>query len=127
MSKLLIVDDERNLRRLYREDLAGEGYEVITAGSVDECLAKLDEEDPDLVVLDIRMPGADGLEALGKIRENRPNLPVVLNSAYSSYRDNFLSWTADAYLVKSSDLDPLRHTIRKLLTRPASRPLPPVP
>ena len=127
MPKVLIVDDERNLRRLYREDLHREGYDVVTAETVDECLVKLDEERPDLVVLDIRMPGTDGLEALGKIREHHPNLPIVLNSAYSSYRDNFLSWTADAYLVKSSDLDPLRRTVRDLLTRPASRPAPPIP
>jgi len=121
MSKVLIVDDEKNLRRLYRESLEEDGHEVVVAASAEEGLRKLDDDAPDLVVLDVRMPGMDGLEALGRILERRPNLPVVLNSAYPAYRDNFLSWTADAYLVKSSDLGPLRSTVRDLLTRPARR------
>ena len=127
MPKVLIVDDETNLRRLYRESLEGDGYEVITAQSAEDCLQKLDHESPDLVVLDVRMPGMDGLEALGKILERYPQMPVVLNSAFSSYRDNFLSWTADAYLVKSSDVGPLRRTVRKLLDRSRPRPVPPAP
>ena len=127
MPKVLIVDDEANLRRLYQESLEGDGYEVITAQSAEDCLQKLDHESPDLVVLDVRMPGMDGLEALGKILERYPQMPVVLNSAFSSYRDNFLSWTADAYLVKSSDVGPLRRTVRKLLDRPRPRPVPPAP
>ena len=118
MSKVLIVDDEPNLRRLYRESLEGDGHEVITAESAEDCLTRLEREPPDLVVLDVRMPGMDGLEALGKILERHPRMPVVLNSAFSSYRDNFLSWTADAYLVKSSDVGPLRSTVRRLLDDP---------
>ena len=118
MSKVLIVDDEPNLRRLYRESLEDDGHEVITAESAEDCLTRLERECPDLVVLDVRMPGMDGLEALGKILERHPRMPVVLNSAFSSYRDNFLSWTADAYLVKSSDVGPLRNTVRRLLDDP---------
>jgi DNA-binding NtrC family response regulator len=118
VSKVLIVDDEPNLRRLYRESLEGDGHEVITAESAEDCLTRLEREPPDLVVLDVRMPGMDGLEALGKILERHPRMPVVLNSAFSSYRDNFLSWTADAYLVKSSDVGPLRSTVRRLLDAP---------
>jgi DNA-binding NtrC family response regulator len=115
VSKVLIVDDEPNLRRLYRASLEDDGHEVITADSAEDCLTRLERESPDLVVLDVRMPGMDGLEALGKILERHPRMPVVLNSAFSSYRDNFLSWTADAYLVKSSDVGPLRSTVRRLL------------
>ena len=115
MSKILVVDDERSLRMLYSKDLEKDGHTVVTAGSAEECLERLEDERPDLVVLDIRMPGMDGIEAMGRILDRRPNLPVVLNSAYLSYRENFLSWTADAYVVKSSDTGELRSTVGQVL------------
>ena len=115
MSKIMVVDDERSLRALYRQDLEREGHTVVTAGSAEECLARIDQERPDLVVMDIRMPGMNGLEAMGQILERDPKIPVVLNSAYLSYRDNFLSWTADAYVVKSSDTGELRSTVGQVL------------
>jgi CheY-like chemotaxis protein len=111
----MVVEDEKNLRTLYRRDLEKEGHTVITASSAEECLKLLETESPDLVVLDIRMPGMNGIEAMGRILERVPDLPVVLNSAYLSYRDNFLSWTADAYVLKSSDTGELRSTIGQLL------------
>jgi CheY-like chemotaxis protein len=80
-----------------------------------EGLHALETELPDLVVLDIRMPGMDGLEAMGRILEKNPKIPVVLNSAYSSYKDNFLSWAADAYIIKSADTTELRGKVRELL------------
>ncbi len=127
MSKVLIVDDEPNLRRLYRESLESDGHEVVTADCAEDCLERIEHDLPDLVVLDVRMPGMDGLEALGRILERHPRMPVVLNSAFSSYRDNFLSWTADAYLVKSSDVGPLRSTVRRLLDDPGRRAAPTAP
>jgi len=111
----MVVEDEKNLRTLYRNDLERDGHSVVTASSAEECLKLLDEETPDLVVLDIRMPGMNGIEALGRILERAPKLPVILNSAYLSYRDNFLSWTADAYVLKSSDTGELRSTIGQVL------------
>jgi CheY-like chemotaxis protein len=115
MSKIMVVDDERSLRMLYSKDLEKDGHTVVTAGSAEECLERLEDERPDLVVLDIRMPGMDGIEAMGRILERRPDLPVVLNSAYLSYRENFLSWTAEAYVVKSSDTGELRSTVGQVL------------
>jgi DNA-binding NtrC family response regulator len=113
MSRILIVEDEKNLRLLYATELAAEGYEIVTASTAEEGIGILNSDPPDCVVMDIRMPGMDGLEALGRILERHPNLPVILNSAYSSYRENFLSWTADAYIVKSSDLGPLKDAVRR--------------
>jgi len=115
MKKILVVDDEKNIRSLYEKELQDEGYAVSLAGNGREALERFSSDRPDLVVLDIRMPGMDGLEALGKLLAEDPKVPVVLNSAYSSYKDNFLSWSADAYVVKSSDLTELKQTIRRLL------------
>ena len=63
------------------------------------------------------MPGMDGIEALGRILGQDNTLPVILNTAYSSYKDNFMSWSADAYVVKSSDLTELKAEIRKALEK----------
>ena len=115
MPKILVIEDERSLRHLYKQDLELDGHDVVTAKSAEEGLTKVDTEDPDLVVLDIRMPGMDGLEAMGRILDRHPGTPVVLNTAYSSYKDSFLSWAADAYVVKSSDTGELRSAIKELL------------
>ena len=80
-----------------------------------EALAHLDVEKPDLVVLDVVMPGMDGVEALGRILSKEPTIPVILHSAYSRYRDNFMTWSADAYVVKSADLTELMSTVHGLL------------
>ncbi len=115
MKRLLIVDDEEHLRLLYKAEFENEGYEVETAGDAGEALELLDRGRFDLVVLDVRMPGMDGLHALERIlgRDNR--LPVIINSAYDSYRDNFLSWGADSYVIKSSDTTELRQKVREAL------------
>ena len=122
MTKILVVDDERNIRLLYERELQQEGYEVALAEDARAALTSFREDRPDLVVLDIRMPGMDGIEALGTLLAEDRGVPVILNSAYSSYKDNFLSWSADAYVVKSSDLGELKRTIRSLLARPLRRP-----
>jgi CheY-like chemotaxis protein len=115
MSRILVVEDEPSLRMLYRGDLAEDGHEVATASNAQEALAQLESVRPDLVVLDIRMPGMDGLDAMSRILERNPRTAVVLNSAFSCYKENFLSWAADAYVVKSSDTTELRETVRRVL------------
>jgi two-component SAPR family response regulator len=62
----------------------------------------------------------DGLEAIGKIIELNKNIPIIINSAYSTYKDDFMSWAADAYVVKSSDLTQLKKTIRVVLDKKKS-------
>ena len=115
MAKLLVVDDEKNLRALYQTELTRDGHEVVVAFDGQEALRLLDQEKPDLVVLDIRMPGIDGLETMARLLSRENTLPVILNTAYSSYRDSFLSWSADAYVIKSSDLTELKSKIREVL------------
>ena len=115
MTKVLVVDDEKNLRTLYECELGEAGYDVVVASDGTEALRMVESEKPDLVVLDIRMPGPDGLETMGRMLSRDNRLPVILNSAYSSYKESFLSWSADAYVVKSSDLSELKTKIREVL------------
>ena len=113
--KILVIEDEKNLRLLYQKDLSRDGFDVVTAASAADGLAMFESESPDLVVMDIRLPGMDGLEAMSRLLNKHPKTPVVLNSAYSSYKDSFMSWPADAYVVKSADTDELRTRVRELL------------
>jgi CheY-like chemotaxis protein len=115
MSRILLVDDDENQRLLYREDLEAEGYEVIEAGDGREALQRLDDGRPDLVVLDINLPGMDGLHTLTRIHDRTPRLPIIINSAHAHYREQFVSWIAEAYVVKSSNTRELREAIRQAL------------
>lgn len=115
MKKILVVDDEENIRELFREELEEMGYEVTTAPSGPQALAIMDSKKFDLVTLDIRMPEMDGLETLGKMKEKDSSLPVILCTAYPEYKQDFGSWSSDAYVVKSSDTTQLRETVKKLL------------
>lgn len=115
MKKVLVADDEQSIRKLYERELRKEGYEVLFASNGQEAIQMVRNGRPDLIVMDIRMPGMDGIEAMSRILEENNELPVVINTAYSSYKENFLSWSADAYLTKSADLSELKGTIRSIL------------
>jgi DNA-binding response OmpR family regulator len=117
MKKILVVDDEENIRFLYQEELEEEGYTVDVAAHGQEALEKLNAFQPDLVTLDIRMPGMDGVETLRKIREVQRDLPVILCSAYGEYKQDLTTWASDAYVIKTSDLTELKGTIRTLLSK----------
>ncbi len=118
--KILLIDDEENILMLYQQELLEDGYQVLTAQNAREGIDKIKAEQFDLVVMDIRMPAMDGLEALGKILGLKKDIPVILNTAYSNYKDDFMSWAADAYVVKSSDLTQLKTTIREVLDKKKS-------
>lgn len=122
MKRLLIIDDEEHLRLLYKAEFEGEGYEVGTACDAMEALGMLVAEQFDLVILDIRMPGMDGLQALERLLDRDSTLPVIINSAYDSYRDNFLSWGADSYVIKSSDTTELKERVREALKQNVQGP-----
>ena len=115
MKKILVVDDEANIRELYREELEDMGYEVTTVADGAEALAALDTAKFDLVTLDMRMPDVDGIETLRKMKEKDSTLPVVICTAYEEYKHDFGSWCSDAYVVKSADTSLLRETIQKIL------------
>jgi two-component system response regulator (stage 0 sporulation protein F) len=111
MAKLLIVDDEEHIRYLYSEELSDSGYDVITAESGLLLMEKIEEEKPDLVVLDIKMVDYNGLDLLQDIRNRFYDLPVVLCSAYDTFKEDMKSISADYYVIKSFDLTELKSKI----------------
>ena len=113
--KLLVAEDEKNLRLLYQTELEEEGYEVEVAGDAQDVLELLKTERFDVIILDIQMPGMNGIELMEKILAKDKRQLVILNTAYSVYKDNFMTWAADAYVVKSGDLTELKSKIRELL------------
>ena len=115
MATILVVDDDKNLRALLDQELTDEGFTIATAPDGNAALEYLEEHRPDIVVLDISMPGMDGLEVLSRISGRDKSLPVILHSAYSTYRDNIYSMPANAYVVKSGDLSELIEKIKALL------------
>jgi two-component system response regulator (stage 0 sporulation protein F) len=112
---VLVVEDDPNQRALYEEELGDEGYAVVTAGDGRAALETAQNRMPDLVVLDVNMPKMDGLDTLARLLEVDRRVPVIIHTAYASYRDSFASWSADAYIVKNSDLSELKSTVKKLL------------
>jgi two-component system, response regulator, stage 0 sporulation protein F len=115
MKRILVVDDEEHICELYRSELEDEGYAVTVANSGAEALAAVEGSPPDLIVLDVQMPGMDGIETLEKLLGRDQGIPIILNTAYSHYRDDFTTWGADAYVVKSSDTTKLKKEIKRLL------------
>jgi len=120
VSKILIVDDEPHLRLLYETELRRAGFETMTASNAVQGLEFVETMKPDLVILDIRMAGMDGIEAMQRILERDKRIPVILNTAFSSYRDNYLTWAADAYVTKSSDVSELVETVKGVLENKAT-------
>jgi DNA-binding response OmpR family regulator len=117
MKNILIADDDQNLALLYEQELTDEGFHVNVVHDAQAAIDCVKENPPDLLVLDIRMPGMDGIEALNHILGVNNQLPVILNTAYSNHKDNYLTWSADAYVVKSSDLSELKTTIHDVLNK----------
>jgi len=121
MAKILIVDDEEHIRFLYSEELTEAGYEVITADSGYELVEKIEKEKPDLVVLDIKMVDYNGLDLLQDIRNKFYDLPVVLCTAYDTFKEDMKSIAADFYVIKSFDLTELKNKIAMALEAGPSR------
>ncbi|MGH7799165.1 MAG: response regulator [Thermodesulfobacteriota bacterium] len=117
MEKILLVDDEPNIRLLYKELLNDEGYKVLEAETGKASFDILRREPIDLVVLDIKLRSESGLDLLQNLTKEFPNLPVVLCTAYSSFQDDYISWLAEAYIVKSSDTEELVKEIKRVINK----------
>ena len=109
MPRIVVIDEDEHIRELYRSEFSGIGYEVFTARSGFEVMAKLEGLRPDLIVLDVKLGEFEGLRLLQKIRHLAPELPVVVCSTYDfSRRRDIGTLTADCSVVKSFDLTELK-------------------
>jgi len=117
MKHILVADDEKHICELYKSELEDDGYLVSMAHSGKEVLEQVEQNPPDVIVLDIQMPGMDGIETLETLLGQDKGIPVILNTAYSHYKEDFTTWGADAYVVKSSDMTKLKSEIMRLLNR----------
>lgn len=115
MAKILVVDDEEHIRLLYSEELSEAGYEVITAADGYKLSEKIEKERPDIIVLDIKMVDYNGLDLLQEIRNKFYNLPVILCTAYDTFKEDIKSIAADFYVIKSFDLTELKNKISMAL------------
>ncbi|MBW1646199.1 MAG: response regulator [Deltaproteobacteria bacterium] len=113
--KILCIDDEENIRLLLACELEEEGYKVIGLGDPLQAMDLIAREQPDVVILDIKMPKMNGIELLKIIRDTYYDLPVILLSAYSTFKRDVAARASDYYVVKSGDLTELKKTIRKIL------------
>jgi DNA-binding response OmpR family regulator len=113
--RLLIVEDEKNLCLLYREELTEAGYKVMAVADADTALEKIKKYKFDLIITDIRMPAKNGIELITQIMALRKDIPIIINTAYQSYKHDFMTWAADAYVVKSSSLEELKAKIKELI------------
>lgn len=125
MQRVLVVDDDPAVTSVLKRGLAYEGFAVDTAASGEEALALARQRLPDLVILDIMMPGLDGLEVLRRLRAADPQLPILMLTARDAPADEVKGLTegADDYVVKPFTFEVLVARIRALLRRKeADRP-----
>ncbi len=118
MKKILLVEDDKNIQKLLEEELQEDGYEIDVASNGKEALSYLEGKNgskPDLIILDLRMPKMNGFETMGNIIKSRQDTPVIIHTAYSSYRDDVMVMAADAYIEKSHDLTKLKEMIKELI------------
>src|ERR1700756_3754542 len=119
MKKILIVDDEEAVCWALDRALTREGYRVLTASSAEQGFAVAEKECPDVVVLDVRLPGADGLSALARFHELLPDSPVIIITAFGNLTTAVRAVEGGAfdYLGKPFDLDQALETIARALQK----------
>jgi len=113
---LLIVDDQQGVRMLLQEVLSEEGYKVVSATGGIEALNLISELNPRAVILDMKMPGLDGLETLKELRKKNSEVPVIMMTAYEELenRDEIRGYGVEHYLTKPFDLEDVCSLIKEI-------------
>ena len=114
---ILLVDDEEDIRFLFSSVLKEEGYNTFEASNSAECFKILETEKIDLCLLDIKLKGESGIDILQRIVKEYKGMKTILATAYSAYQDDFSTWSADGYWVKSQDTDSLKEEVKKVLAK----------
>ncbi len=117
MSRILVIDDEKAIRNTLKEVLEYEKHEVDLAEDGPKGLEMFSSNSYDIVLCDIKMAKMDGIEVLTAILGKDRQIPVILNTAYPQYQKNFMTWGAEAYLIKSCAFTELKQKIREVLEK----------
>ena len=115
MSTILHVEDENSVRILYKEVFEELGYRMIQVSSGEEALKQLKGNRPDLIILDLKMPGMGGRAFLEKFHKMKLKIPVVISTAYPYLQRDAATLRADAYVVKSGDMTELLEKVNSLV------------
>lgn len=117
--KILIVDDERNIRTTLKMCLSGEGYEIDTAVNGEDGLEKAEKNKYDLIFLDIKMPGINGMEVLEELRNKENNSNIIIMTAYGTIEDAVKAMKLHAvdFVPKPFTPEEIRETIKKVFER----------
>ena len=115
MSKILIVDDDGGIRLFLSEELAEEGYDVVTCDEASRLMECIEQGRPDLILMDIRLGPHNGLDLLQAIRNHYDALPVILCTAYPAFKHDMKSCAADYFVTKSYDLGELKSVVKEAL------------
>ncbi|MGE5423310.1 MAG: response regulator [Ignavibacteriales bacterium] len=122
-SKVLVVDDQNGVRRLLEELFKKEGYEVTAAADGLESLEKVKTSSPDLILMDMKMPNMNGLEASQEIRKINSNIPIIMMTAYgeTDVAQKALELGVRKYITKPFDILALRDMVREVLGQEADK------
>ena len=119
MSYILCVGESKNKCVLHEQDLSLEGHETIIAADGNDAFETVETRQPDIIVMDVCTLSMRGIKIMCSIVSKHRDIPLIIYTAYSSYKDVFMSWYPDAYIVKSSDLTELKNKIKELLKKEA--------
>jgi CheY-like chemotaxis protein len=118
MSTILHVEDESAVRLLYKEVFEEQGHKILQVATAEEALETLRRSAPDLIILDLKMPGMGGRKFLEKFRRLKLRIPVVISSAYAYSDIEPTAAMADAFVTKSGDMEELLTKVNGLLAKP---------
>ena len=118
MAEILVVDDDQSIATAFQKFLDHEGHACVLASNAEDAVRLVGERGPDLVIMDVRMPGTDGLSALQTIRKLHGSVPVVIMTAHGTSQTSIDAMRAGAfeYVTKPLDLDQLREVIARVLS-----------
>jgi DNA-binding response OmpR family regulator len=115
MAHILVVDDQPYVGEFLSEELSDEGHQIACVKRADHVMSALEESRPDVVLLDLYLDGFEGWDLLDKIKKHDPSLPVLIVSAYDSFRNDPRLSRADGYVIKSFNIDHLKEKIHEKL------------
>ncbi len=115
MASILIVDDQPFLGEILAEEMSDEGHHITCLWDADCVMDYVEESKPDIILLDLYLHGFEGWGLLDKIKKYDPSLPIIIVTAYDSFENDPRVAVADAYVIKSVNLDNLKQVIHENL------------